>query len=142
MNDFEKPGDHGLIRSDFPGGWQGDSVNAFTGKGLSEDQTDMQFFLKKMLNYRKNSKAIQEGETVHFSPFSGTYFLFRTYEDETVVMILNKNNEPSTIDLKRFTEIGLDGKTMRDVISGENFVWDNSITINQRGVTILTTKSN
>ena len=142
MNDFEKPGDHGLIRTDFPGGWLDDSVNAFTGEGLTEDQTDMQSFLRKMLNYRKNSKAIQEGKTVHFSPFLGTYLLFRTYKDETVVMILNKSNEPLTIDLKRYTEMGLDGKTLRNVISGESFVWDNSITFNQRGVTILTTKTN
>lgn len=25
MNDFQKPGDHGLIRTDFPGGWQNDA---------------------------------------------------------------------------------------------------------------------
>ena len=142
MNDFEKPGDHGLIRSDFPGGWQDDLVNAFTGEGLTEDQTDMQSFLKKMLNYRKNSKAIQEGKTVHFSPFLGTYFLFRTYKDETVVMILNKNNEPLTIDLKRYTEIGLDGKTLKNVITAEDFVWNDSITFNESGVTVLTTKEN
>lgn len=142
MNDFEKPGDHGLIRTDFPGGWQGDTINAFTGVGLSEEQKDMQSFLKTVLNYRKNSKAIQEGKTVHFSPFLGTYLLFRTYKDETVVMMLNKNNEPLTIDLKRYAEMGLDGKTLRNVISGESFVWGNAITFNQRGVTILTTKAN
>ena len=26
------PGDHGIIRTDFPGGWANDTVNAFTGK--------------------------------------------------------------------------------------------------------------
>ena len=24
MDDFAKPGDHGLIRTDFPGGWEND----------------------------------------------------------------------------------------------------------------------
>lgn len=142
MNDFERPGDHGLIRTDFPGGWEGDTINAFTGEGLTSDQIEMQSFLKSILNYRKTSKAIQEGKTMHFSPFMGTYLLFRTYKDETVVMILNKSNEPLTIDLKRYTEMGLDGKTLRNVISGESFVWDNSIAFSQRGVTILTTKTN
>ena len=142
MNDFEKPGDHGLIRTDFPGGWEGDSINAFTGDGLTKDQKSMQSFLKKMLNYRKNSKAIHEGKTVHFAPFLGTYFLFRTYENETVVMILNKNNEPLIIDLKRYAEIGLDGKTLKNVITGEDVVWNDSITFNKRGVTVLTTKAN
>ncbi len=29
ISDSAKPGDHGLIRTDFPGGWKGDKVNAF-----------------------------------------------------------------------------------------------------------------
>ena len=42
MDDTAKPGDHGLIRSDFPGGWNGDDVNAFSGDGLSAEQKEMQ----------------------------------------------------------------------------------------------------
>ena len=140
MNDFEKPGDHGLIRTDFPGGWQGDTVNAFTGVGLNEDQKDMQSFLKAVLNYRKTSTAIHEGRTVHFSPFLGTYFLFRIIEDEVVVLMLNKNEEPITIDLKRYAEIGLEGKKLNNVITGESFTWGDAITFKSRGVILLTTK--
>ena len=141
MNDFEKPGDHGLLRGDFPGGWEGDTVNVFTGEGLSSDQKDMQDFLKKLLNYRKNSQAIHNGKTIHFAPFMGTYFLFRTLGDETVVLILNKNQESVTIDLNRFEEIGLNGKTLKDIISGQTMQWNDSITLNERGVILLTTKS-
>ena len=141
MNDFEKPGDHGLIRTDFPGGWQGDAVNAFTGEGLTNEQKDMQIFLKKLLNYRKSSKAIQEGKTVHFSPFVGTYLLFRILEDEVVVLILNKNKEPMTIDLKRYAEIGLNGKTLRNILSDETFIWGDDITFETRGAILLTTKN-
>ncbi|WP_191858752.1 glycoside hydrolase family 13 protein [Hanstruepera ponticola] len=140
MDDFDKPGDHGLIRTDFPGGWQGDAINAFTGEGLSEEQKDMQAFLKTVLNYRKNSKAIHDGKTVHFAPFLGTYFLFRIIEGETVVLILNKNEEPITIDLKRYTEIGLDGKELKNVITGEKFLWNDAITFNKKGVILLSTK--
>jgi glycosidase len=142
MNDFGKPGDHGLIRTDFPGGWQGDNVNAFTGEGLSDSQKDMQSYLKKLLTYRKNSKAIQEGKTIHFSPFLGTYFLFRMLKDEVVILILNKNNEPLIVDLKRYAEIGLDGKKLKNIISGEELIWSNAISLNARGAMILTTKFN
>ncbi|MBN4085088.1 cyclomaltodextrinase N-terminal domain-containing protein, partial [Flavobacteriaceae bacterium AH-315-B10] len=106
MNDTAKPGDHGLIRTDFPGGWQGDIVNAFTGKGLTEEQKDMQLFLKKILNYRKNSDAIHDGKTIHFAPENGVYVLFRILENEVVVLILNKNETPINLDLNRFEEIG------------------------------------
>ncbi len=142
MNDTAKPGDHGLIRTDFPGGWEGDTVNAFTGKGLSKDQKDMQSYLKKVLNYRISSKAIHEGKTVHFSPFMRTYTLFRILDDEVVVVMLNKNEKPMTIDLKRFEEIGLTGKTLKNIITSEEFKWDADITFKTKGITILTTKIN
>ena len=38
LNNSTHPGDHGFIRTDMPGGWNGDSTNAFTAKGLSSDQ--------------------------------------------------------------------------------------------------------
>ncbi|MCD2257815.1 glycoside hydrolase family 13 protein [Psychroserpens luteolus] len=141
MDDTAIPGDHGLIRTDFPGGWEGDTVNAFTGEGLSIEQKEMQSFMSKLLNYRKNSKAIHDGKTVHFSPFMGTYFLFRTLGNETVVLIINKNDEPITIDLKRYTEIGLDGKTLTNIITGETFDWNDAIDLSVKGPLLLTTKT-
>lgn len=140
MNDFEKPGDHGLIRTDFPGGWDGDTVNAFTGMGLNEAQKDMQQFIKKLFNYRKESKAIHQGETLHFAPFVGTYFLYRTFGDETVVLILNKNEKPITIDLNYQSETGLKGKTMKNIITGETKLWGDVIELKSKGVTLFTTK--
>lgn len=139
MENSKKPGNHGLIRTDFPGGWQGDSVNAFTQKGLSKEQKDLQNFTKKLLNFRKNSKAIHEGKTIHFKPEKGVYFLFRILEDEVVVHIINKNDKPITIDLERFNEIGLNGKQLKNVISGEKILWENSLNLNQKGSLILST---
>ncbi|WP_353779710.1 alpha-amylase family glycosyl hydrolase [Winogradskyella sp. 3972H.M.0a.05] len=140
MDDFDKPGDHGLIRTDFPGGWQGDAVNAFTGEGLADDKKDMQSYLKKVLNYRKTSDAIHDGKTVHFAPFMGTYFIYRVKGDETVVHIINKNTEPIEIDLKRHAEMGLEGKTLKNIVTGETMTWGDSIKLSERGSTILTTK--
>ena len=142
MDDFEKPGDHGLIRTDFPGGWKDDAVNAFTGEGLKTDQKNMQLFLKKVLNFRKNTKAIHEGITIHFAPYMGTYVLFRIIDEEIVVLILNKNDKPFHLDLKRYSEIGLEGKILKNVISGEKITWDTGISFTKRGVTLLTTKLN
>ena len=139
MDDSANPGDHGLIRTDFPGGFKGDKINAFTGDGLTSEQLDMQSFLSKILNYRKNSEAIQDGKTIHFAPFSGTYFLFRTKGNETVVHIINKNEEPITIDLKRYKEVGLEGKMLINMITGEEFLWKDEIHLSEKGSVILTT---
>ena len=140
MDDTANPGDHGLIRTDFPGGWKGDEINAFTGNGLSDVQKDMQSFVRKILNYRKTSRAIHDGKTIHFAPFMGTYFLFRIKADETVVHIINKNNKQITIDLKRFEEVGLEGKTLRNIVSDEEFIWGDEMKLNKKGSIILTTK--
>ena len=140
MHDFAKPGDHGLIRTDFPGGWEGDIVNAFSGEGLTDAQKDMQLFLRKVLNYRKSSDAIHNGQTIHFAPFMGTYFLFRVIEGETFVHIINKNEEPITIDLNRYEEVGLNGKTLKNIITNETFVWEDEMILNERGSMLLSTK--
>ncbi|MFD1294529.1 glycoside hydrolase family 13 protein [Lutibacter holmesii] len=140
MNDTAKPGDHGLIRTDFPGGWKGDKVNAFTGKGLSKDQKSMQSYLKKVLNYRKTSAAIHNGKTIHFAPKDGVYVLFRISGDEVVVVILSKNEKPIKLDLQRFEEIGLDNKKVKNIISDKEFTWKESLKIDAKGIILLTTK--
>lgn len=140
MQNTAKPGDHGLIRTDFPGGWQGDKVNAFTGEGLTAQQKDMQQFTTKLLNYRKQSKAIHQGKTIHFAPDNAVYTIVRQLDDEVVVLILNKNEQPVTIDLKKYSELNLNGKSFKNVITDESFIWNESITIPVKGATLLTTK--
>jgi len=140
LSDKAKPGDHGLIRTDFPGGWANDRVNAFTGEGLTKDQLDMQQFLKKMLNYRKSSEAIHTGETVHFAPKDGVYVLFRIKNDEIVTIILNKNNTLFSLDLSTFEEIGLQGKEVKNLISEELINWNDSLELSNKGIFIFTTK--
>ncbi|MBJ6368269.1 glycoside hydrolase family 13 protein [Snuella sedimenti] len=140
MNDSAKPGDHGLIRTDFPGGWDGDLVNAFAGTGLTDTQKDMQNFLKNILHYRKHSKAIHEGKTIHFAPEHNVYVLFRMLNDEIIVHIMNKNNAPFDLDLSRFKEIGLHGKTLKNIISDKNLIWEDTLTLSKKGSTLLTTK--
>jgi glycosidase len=140
MNDFEKPGDHGLIRTDFPGGWEGDAVNAFTGNNLEASKKEMQDFIATLLNFRKSSEAIHKGKTIHFAPEDNTYLLARYNEDETVVHIMNKNEEPFDLGLDRFKELGLEGKTLKNVFTGETVIWSENLTLDKKGSYLFTTK--
>jgi glycosidase len=140
MQNSAKPGDHGLIRTDFPGGWKDDKSNAFKGEGLTSDQSEMQSFLKKVLNYRKNSEAIHSGKTIHFAPENGVYTLFRIKKDEIVTVILNKNEKPISLNLNRFEEVGLTGKQVVNMVTGEAFIFENNLEIGSKGVLLLTTK--
>lgn len=142
MDDFDKPGDHGLIRSDFPGGWQGDKKNAFTGVGLSKQQKEMQLFVKKLLQYRKNSEAIAEGETVHFAPHDGVYVLFRIAKEELVMHVINKNTTAKELSLDRFKELNLEGRRFRNILTEEEGQWSTQLKVPANSSVILTTKLN
>ena len=137
MENSAKPDSHGRIRSDFPGGWMGDQVNAFEGEGLTAEQRKMQGFLKKLLQFRKQEPAIHSGQTKHFAPEDGVYVLFRYLGDNKVVLILNKNHKTVDLEVSRFSEMGLEGAYLREIISGDSMAWEGKLTLRERGVMIL-----
>ncbi|HQO50875.1 MAG TPA: alpha-amylase family glycosyl hydrolase, partial [Bacteroidales bacterium] len=103
MTGWEHDG-HGFIREDFPGGWDGDTVNAFTDEGLSADQKDAKAFMKLLMNWRKQSKAVTEGKLKHYIPEEGVYVYFRYTDDEAVMVVINNNEESRTFKTNRFAE--------------------------------------
>lgn len=142
LNNSDNPGDHGLIRSDFPGGWENDSVNAFTGVGLKKKQQEMQELTRKLLNYRKGSTAIHTGKTTHFAPKDGVYVIFRQNKDEKVMLILNKNEKPYTLNLERFNEMNLIGNRFKDILTSEEVILKNNLQLKDNGVLMFSKKSN
>ena len=110
--------EHGVIRSDFPGGWAGDQVNAFTGAGLTTQQKQAQDFFSKILNWRKTSEVIHSGKLKHFAPEDGVYVYFRYNQNHKVMVVMNKNSQEKTIDTNRFSEIMGNCTSGKEVISG------------------------
>ncbi len=97
--------DHGMIRTDFPGGWTGDKANAFTNEGLTDQQKEAKQFLKKLLSWRKGATAIHTGKLTHFVPEDGVYVYFRYEGEQKIMVILNKNLTSYQLDLSRFQEM-------------------------------------
>ena len=112
-----EPKDDGIIRSDFPGGWAGDSINAFTGVGLTQAQKDMQNYMRTILNWRKTDEAVHSGKLMHFVPKDGLYVYFRYTDDETVMVVLNKNKEEKELTTDRFSEVTKGFTRGADIIS-------------------------
>lgn len=139
MQNSAKPGDHGLIRTDFPGGWESDTVNAFKDVGLSDQQIDFKNFLKTILNFRKVSKAIHKGTTTHFAPMDAMYSIHRQYEDEAVLLVINKNDQNTTIKLDRYAELNLEDHQWFDVLTSTAVELSNKWTV-KPGVNMITTK--
>lgn len=124
-----KTRDDGLVRSDFPGGWNQDTINAFTGYGLNEQQKSLQQYVKKILNWRKTSGAIQTGKLTHYVPEKGVYVYFRYNDQQQIMVILNKNTIPQTIYLDRFRNMLNQHHNGEDIISGQPISLDKDITL-------------
>jgi glycosidase len=126
------PRDHGIIRTDFPGGWPGDAVNAFTGEGLSEDQRTALMFTRQLLQWRKESQVVHQGRLVHFAPEDGVYVYFRLFNNAAVMVILNKADESRTLDLTRFGECLRGAGEARNVLTGEAIRLETSLVVPPR----------
>ena len=109
--------DHGDIRIDFPGGFKGQKANAFTGKGLSADQQEMLASMKKLLKLRQEKPALSEGRLMHFSPKQGVYSYVREHNGQTVLVVLNKNQQAIDWDLSYMQEVLKGNNKGRDLIS-------------------------
>lgn len=130
-------GDHGVIRSDFPGGWEGDTVDAVSGRGLTEQQRQAQDLVSTLFNWRKDSPAVHRGGLTHFLPKDGAYVYFRYLEDEKVMVVLNKNTDPHTLELERFAEVLGDAGSGVDVIRGGEFDLTSAIELAPRTALVL-----
>ncbi|MDE6337890.1 MAG: cyclomaltodextrinase C-terminal domain-containing protein, partial [Muribaculaceae bacterium] len=116
-----KEGSDGYVRRDMPGGFPDDSgdVNVFTGKGLTDKQKEALDFMKKVLNWRKGNEVIAKGSLKHFMPYQGVYVYERKLGDRQVVVMMNGNDEPVTMDMEQTLEILPYGTQKRDMLSGE-----------------------
>ncbi|HET6558852.1 MAG TPA: glycoside hydrolase family 13 protein [Prolixibacteraceae bacterium] len=109
--------DDGIIRSDFPGGWEGDSINGFTGEGLTDRQKEAQEFFRRVLTWRKTSEAVHSGKLLHFAPEEGIYTYFRIHEKGTVMVVMNKNKEEKSLATDRFSEVLSGYSSGREIIT-------------------------
>lgn len=129
--------DHGIIRSDFPGGWAGDAVNAFTGEGLKPAQRQAQDFMRKLLNWRKGKEIIHNGKLMHYVPEDGVYVYFRYDDTDKVMVIFNKNDQDTRLSLARFSEMLAGAGVGQDVLSGDRLELSAGIKLAPRSVMVL-----
>lgn len=106
-------------RKDFPGGWQGDTINMFTRENLSNDQKDVLDYITTLFNWRKGNKTVQDGKLTHYIPEDGIYVYFRTLGKESVMVIINNNEKYlKTVATDRYAENLTGFKSGKDVLTG------------------------
>ncbi len=136
-----KSSEHGEIRSDMPGGWTGDAKNVFNGKGLSKQETEAKQFITSILQWRKGATAVHTGKLKHFAPENGVYVQFRYDAQQKVLVILNKNRAPYTLELGKFKEIIPSSFTAKEIISGQTMQIKDRIVLDPEQPLILDIQS-
>ncbi len=128
---------HGDIRKDFPGGWPGDTLNAFIAEGRTKKQNEAFYYLKTLMNWRKNKKVIHTGKLTHYIPQDGVYVYFRYNNTKSVMVLLNNTEEDKTIDCSRFSE-NLSGYTKGRTVIKQRIIDNlNTITVPAKSPLII-----
>ncbi|MEO8713152.1 MAG: alpha-amylase family glycosyl hydrolase [Parafilimonas sp.] len=130
----------GWVRLDFPGGWNDDKTNAFTGTGLTQDQLSVQSLIKTLANFRKNSSALKTGKLMQYIPVDGLYVYFRYDNDQTIMCVMNTSNKQQVIDFSNYAERTAGFSTAVNVLSNASYKTSSTITIDSTHSLILELK--
>jgi glycosidase len=137
----ETLGNDGQRRADFYGGWQNDSKDAITKKGLNEKEVQAQQFFSNLLNWRKSSNVIHKGKFKHYVPNQNdVYVYFRYTDNEKVMVILNKNKDKVTLDMKLFEQMIPSSFNAINVITNTKLMVNTNLDVEPKSALILEIK--
>ena len=139
LGDKNAKGD-GDIRRDFPGGWQGDAINAFTAQGRTDSQKNYYNFTKKLFNWRKSKDVIHNGKTMQFVPQNNVYVYFRYNDSERVMVVLNNSTDAQSLELSRFAEMIKESKYGQEILSGKEIKFNGTLKVEAKSSMIIELK--
>jgi len=127
----------GHVRKDFPGGFPGDSHNAFTREGRSRQEQQMFQWVSRLLHWRQGNEVITRGSQTQFIPFGGVYVIARQWKGQTVLTVLNGTSKPATMTVARYAEVIGSASRVRDVLTGRYYDLSKDIQLKPRQSLIL-----
>ena len=88
-------------RQDFPGGFPGDPVDAFTPAGRTGDAATMFNFIRELLHFRQDRPALRRGGLTQLLINPDQYAYLRSSPEEQVLVVLNRagSAKPMQIDV-------------------------------------------
>jgi glycosidase len=86
-------------RKDFPGGWPGDAMNAFTPEGRSGDAATVFSFTRSLLHFRAEHPALRRGALTQLLVNNDQYAFVRSTPDERVLIVLNRAGRSKPVEL-------------------------------------------
>lgn len=136
MKNFKVPTD-AEVRIDFPGGWAEDTINKFKESDRIPDENEAFNYIKSIAQFRKNSAALQSGKLLQYVPVNGVYVYFRIADKETVMVVINTENDERVLPLERFMEGIGENKNFINILTKEHLMFKNELQINGMTAMIL-----
>ncbi len=96
----EDQGTSRSVRADFPGGFPGDTVNAFTPQGRAGDAAVVFDALRGLLHFRRAHPALRRGRLVQLLVNDDQYAFLRSTLAESVLILLNRAGPSRPIELE------------------------------------------
>ena len=138
----------GNVRKDFPGGFPGDTHNAFTREGRTKQEQAMFQWLSRLLHWRQDNPVITRGRQTQFIPYEGVYVIARILEDRaldqpnhvvtrTVLTVLNGTTKPAKMQVKRYQEVIGPAERARDVLTGRYYDLSRDVELKPRQSLVL-----
>ena len=111
----------GNVRKDFPGGFPGDTHNAFTREGRTQTEQQMFGWLSRLLHWRQGNQVITRGTMKQFIPFNGVYVIARQLDARTVLTVLNGTTKAATMSVSRYAEVIGSTAHAKDILTGRYY---------------------
>jgi glycosidase len=100
-------GDDPDNRRDFPGGFPGDSHNAFTAEGRSADEQQVFQQVRDLLRLRQQHPALRQGKYLHIFSDAQTFAYVRDFrgggtppaDRELLLMLMNNADQSRTVEI-------------------------------------------
>lgn len=127
----------GNVRRDFPGGFPGDTQNAFTKEGRTKEQQQMFQWLSKLLHWRQGNKLVTEGRQTQFIPVDGVYVVARTLNGKAILTVLNGTTHQKKMHPERYAEIINNTTEATNILTGRKIDLTKDVTLPPRGTMIL-----
>lgn len=131
----------GNVRRDFPGGFQGDTHNAFTKEGRTKEENQMFNWLSRLLHWRQGNEVITKGKQTQFIPQDGVYVVARTLGNNVVLTVLNGTSHQKKMHVARYAEIINGCAEATNILTNRKIDLTKDITLPARGTMILEIKN-
>ncbi len=97
-------------RRDFPGGFPGDTRNAFTAAGRSATENDIWTYVAELAKLRQELEPLRRGRTLDLLDEEQQMAYARVTDKQAVIIVINNDTKPSrvTFDVSMLKPVGKD----------------------------------